>query len=119
MRHVLAGALGAVLVYPAVWYGLAPEGPEAVTGAPQRTVAATAHPSAPRAKLRPSELEREGHLRAPAPSPQPDLDLPVVRERPTLQELPAALGAPLEPARPALSGVSAPDAPSVAFSDVR
>jgi hypothetical protein len=45
--------------------------------------------------------------------------LPVVRERPTLQELPAALGAPLEPARPALSGVSAPDAPSGAFSDVR
>lgn len=125
MRHVLAGALGAAMVYPALWYGLAPEGPVTTpAGAPQRALATTAGPSVRREQVHPGEPQRPGPASSPAAlssqsSHELDSELPPVRERPTLQELPAALGASGEPARPALRSVSEPEAPSVAFSDVR
>jgi len=116
MRHVLKGALGAAVVYPAVWYGAASEGPEPARGAPQRAAVAAARPSAPRERVSPAaELTLGGPARSQAVVSSRRLEA----ERPTLEELPAVLGAPLEPARPGVAAVSEPDAPSQAFSDVR
>jgi len=114
MRHVLKGALGAALVYPAVWYGSALEGPEPARGAPQRAAAAAARPSAPGEPIRPAtELAGPTRAQSVASGPRPEA------ARPTLQELPAAFGAPLEADRPALPAVSEPGPPSQAFADVR
>jgi len=108
------GALGAALVYPAVWYGSAPDGPEPVRGAPRRAVAAAARPAAPREPIRPApELAAPTWSQSVASGQRPEA------ARPTLEELPAAFGASLEAAPPARPAVSEPGPPSQAFADVR
>lgn len=114
MRHVLKGALGAALVYPAVWYGSALEGPEPARGAPQRAVAAAARSSAPSEQVRPAaELVDPRWSQSVASGQRPEA------ARPRLEELPVAFGAPPEAERPALPAVSEPGPPSQAFADVR
>jgi len=119
MRHVFKGALGAALVYPAVWYGSAPAGAEFAKGAPQRAAVVAARPSARSAtrseQLRAPEPELEATTPSRAALASPRLDA----ERPTLEELPAALGAPVEPAGTTMPAGSEPGPPSQAFADVR
>jgi len=119
MRHVLTGALGAAVVYPAVWYGMAVEGPAPAAGAPQRAVATATRPVASREQARPAAApELRGPAWGPASTERAAAE-PAAAERPTLEELPAALGAPIEPPRPDLPALSEPGAPSPVFSDLR